>query len=168
MLEIEPQKLLKSVTHSTCYETSLSKQKSKYNYLFSIMIKKSKKCNFLTKNLNFISQNNNHLYKYFIVVYVCICVLSHFSHVWLSQLYGPYPARLLCPWDSPGKNTGVGCHVLLQGSSQPRDQTHISHVSCIYRWVLYHQCHLGSPMCINGFDQNIYSVFQWKNTIEVL
>ena len=25
------------------------------------------------------------------------------------------PARLLCPWDSPGKNTGVGCHVLLQG-----------------------------------------------------
>ena len=24
------------------------------------------------------------------------------------------PARLLCPWDSPGKNTGVGCHVLLQ------------------------------------------------------
>ena len=25
------------------------------------------------------------------------------------------PPRLLCPWDSPGKNTGVGCHVLLQG-----------------------------------------------------
>ena len=23
--------------------------------------------------------------------------------------------RLLCPWDSPGKNTGVGCHTLLQG-----------------------------------------------------
>ena len=21
----------------------------------------------------------------------------------------------LCPWDSPGKNTGVGCHALLQG-----------------------------------------------------
>ena len=25
------------------------------------------------------------------------------------------PSRLLCPWDSPGKNTGVGCHFLLQG-----------------------------------------------------
>ena len=25
------------------------------------------------------------------------------------------PVRLLCPWDSPGKNTGVGCHFLLQG-----------------------------------------------------
>ena len=25
------------------------------------------------------------------------------------------PTRLLCPWNSPGKNTGVGCHFLLQG-----------------------------------------------------
>ena len=25
------------------------------------------------------------------------------------------PARLLCPWDSSGKNVGVGCHFLLQG-----------------------------------------------------
>ena len=24
-------------------------------------------------------------------------------------------ARLLCPWDFPGKSTGVGCHALLQG-----------------------------------------------------
>ena len=24
------------------------------------------------------------------------------------------PTRLLCPWDFPGKNTGVGCHFLLQ------------------------------------------------------
>ena len=24
------------------------------------------------------------------------------------------PTRLLCPWDPPGKNTGVGCHFLLQ------------------------------------------------------
>ena len=29
--------------------------------------------------------------------------------------YGLQPARLLCPWDSPGKNTGVGCHTLFQG-----------------------------------------------------
>ena len=31
------------------------------------------------------------------------------------RLYGWLPARLLCPWDSLGKNTGVGCHALLQG-----------------------------------------------------
>ena len=29
------------------------------------------------------------------------------SHRW-------QPTRLLCPWDSPGKNTGVGCPFLLQ------------------------------------------------------
>ena len=32
------------------------------------------------------------------------------------QPRGLYPARLLCPWGSPGKNTGVGCHFLLQGT----------------------------------------------------
>ena len=25
------------------------------------------------------------------------------------------PPMFLCPWDSPGKNIGVGCHALLQG-----------------------------------------------------
>ena len=30
------------------------------------------------------------------------------------QSRGLYPARLLCPWNSPGKNTGLGCHFLLQ------------------------------------------------------
>ena len=30
------------------------------------------------------------------------------------QPHGPWPAGLLCSWDSPGKNTGVGCHFLLQ------------------------------------------------------
>ena len=29
-------------------------------------------------------------------------------------LHRRQPTRLLCPWDSPGKNTGVGCHFLLQ------------------------------------------------------
>ena len=29
--------------------------------------------------------------------------------------YGQQPARLLCPWDSSGKSTGVGCRALLQG-----------------------------------------------------
>ena len=31
------------------------------------------------------------------------------------QPHGLEPARLLCPWDFPAKNTGVGCHLLLQG-----------------------------------------------------
>jgi len=31
------------------------------------------------------------------------------------QPHGLQPTRLLCPWNFPGKNTGVGCHFLLQG-----------------------------------------------------
>ena len=31
------------------------------------------------------------------------------------QCFGLQPARLLCPWDSPGKNTGVGCCALPSG-----------------------------------------------------
>ena len=34
------------------------------------------------------------------------------------QPLGVYPTRLLCPWDFPGKNTGVGCHSHLQGIFQ--------------------------------------------------
>ena len=46
--------------------------------------------------------------------------------------------RFLCPWDFPGKNTGVGCPFLLQGIFQPRDQTRISCVSYIGKWILYY------------------------------
>ena len=28
--------------------------------------------------------------------------------------HGLQPTRLLCPWDFPGRRTGVGCHCLLQ------------------------------------------------------
>ena len=34
-----------------------------------------------------------------------------------------------CSWDSPGKNTGVGCHFLLQRSSWPRDRTQVSYIA---------------------------------------
>ena len=33
-----------------------------------------------------------------------------------SQHHGLQPTRLLCPWKSPGKSTGVGCHALLPNS----------------------------------------------------
>ena len=44
------------------------------------------------------------------------------------RLHGLQPARLLCPWNSPCKNTGVGSMPFFQGSSWPRDQ---NQVSCI-------------------------------------
>ena len=44
---------------------------------------------------------------------VCVCQVASVT----SDSSWPHvlqPARLLCPWDSPGKGTGVGCHALLQ------------------------------------------------------
>ena len=41
----------------------------------------------------------------------------------LSADHGPLPARLLCPWAYPGKNTGVSCHSLLQEIFKTGDQT---------------------------------------------
>ena len=54
--------------------------------------------------------------------------VSHLGSVVSDSLWphGLQPAKLLCPWDSPGNNTGVGCHALLQGSSRPGDGTRIS------------------------------------------
>ena len=49
-----------------------------------------------------------------------LLLLSHFSHVGLCAcgtllwLHRRQPTRLPRPWDSPGKNTGVGCRFLLQ------------------------------------------------------
>ena len=45
----------------------------------------------------------------------CACVLSCFRWVWPFVIPWTVAHRLLCQWDSPGKNTGVGCHALLQG-----------------------------------------------------
>ena len=44
---------------------------------------------------------------------MCWAVLSH--SVMSDSLQSHGPVRLLCPRNSPGKNTGVGCHALLQG-----------------------------------------------------
>ena len=52
-------------------------------------------------------------YKFCKVSYHC-AVLS--CLVVSLQPHGLQSARLLCPWDSPGKDTGVGCHALLQGT----------------------------------------------------
>jgi len=55
---------------------------------------------------------------------------------------GLWLTRLLCPWDSPGKNTGVGCHVLLQGIFPTQGlNPDLPHCG----WILYHLSHQGSP-----------------------
>ena len=53
--------------------------------------------------------------------FIYICILLLFSHSGISDFVTPWTVaiRLLCPWDFPGKNTGVGCdcHSLPQGIS---------------------------------------------------
>ena len=45
--------------------------------------------------------------------------------------HGLHPARLLCPWDSPGKDTGVGCQAFLQGIFPTQGSNIFSYVSCL-------------------------------------
>ena len=96
----------------------------------------------LTRNLNVCLVQNFNLVPYFIFVgtHRCLAVSVHFQLlkayfslicVCVTQscltLYGPMdysPTRLLCPWNSPGKNTGVGCHSFLQGKIQEEMATH--------------------------------------------
>ena len=54
-------------------------------------------------------------------VRMCGAVLSHFSCVQLCVTLWAVARRFLCPWDSPDKNTGVGCHFLLRGIFRPGD-----------------------------------------------
>ena len=57
----------------------------------------------------------------------------------VSDSFGPnglYPARLFHPWDSSGKNTGVGCHLFLQGIFLTHGSNLHLYISCIGRWVL--------------------------------
>ena len=53
-----------------------------------------------------------------VCVCMCVCVCVCISSSVVSDSLRPHGlqfARLLCPWDSSGKNTRVGCHSLLQG-----------------------------------------------------
>ena len=52
------------------------------------------------------------------------------------------PARLLCPWNSPGKNTAVGSRSLLQGIF-PTKGSNLGFLHC--RQILYCLSHQGSP-----------------------
>ena len=45
-------------------------------------------------------------------VSLCVCQVTSVVSDSL-RTYGLQPTRLPCPWDSLGKNTGVGCHFLL-------------------------------------------------------
>ena len=58
--------------------------------------------------------------------------------------------RFLCPWDSPGKNTGVGCHALLQGAL-PSQGLNLN-LFCLLHWQV------GSlPLALPGKSLSSYN-----------
>ena len=76
-----------------------------------------------------------------IYIYIWWLVVCSQSRVRLLQPHGLQPARLLCPWDFPGRILEWVTISFSRGSSQPRDRTH---VSCICRWFLYQLSYQGS------------------------
>ena len=77
---------------------------------------------------------------------VCVCMNTQpLSCVWLFVTPWMQPARLLCPWDFPGKNTRVGCHALLQGIFPTQGLN--PHLLGLLHWQVdsLPLSHLGSP-----------------------
>ena len=60
------------------------------------------------------------------------CMLGRFSHVQLFSTSWTVPTRLPCPRDSPDKNTGVGCHSLLQKIFPTQGLN--PHLLCLLHW----------------------------------
>ena len=77
------------------------------------------------------------------------CILSRFS--WYDSVWphGLQPTRLLCPWDSPSKNTGVDCHFLLQRIFLTQGQN--SGLLCLLHWqaASLPLAPPGKPRCID-------------------
>ena len=76
---------------------------------------------------------------------MCMCLVASFASDSLEpqRVYYSSPGSLV-HGDSPGKNTGVGCHTLLQGIFPTQG---LNPGLLYYRSILYHLSHQGSP-CI--------------------
>ena len=69
---------------------------------------------------------------------ILVVVVQSLSCPTLHGLWSP--ARLLCAWDSPGKNAGVGCHFLLQGIfSTQRSNPGLLHCRQVLYWLRYEE-----------------------------
>ena len=74
------------------------------------------------------------------------------SHSGVSDSVRPHrrkPTRHPCPWDSPGKNTGVGCHFLLQ-CMKVKSESEVAQ-SCLT---------LRDPMDCSPPGSSVHGVFQ--------
>ena len=91
--------------------------------------------------LSIVVKNTNELCRKLcplVVQFRVTCVLSCFSCVNSFQPRGLQPTRLLCPWGSSGKNTGVGCRALIQGIFPTLGSNPCVLGLLHYRRILYH------------------------------
>ena len=89
-------------------------------------------------------------------------LLSCFSHVQLSVWpYGPQPARLVCPWDSLGKGTRVGCHAPLQGIFLTQGLNSHLKLSPALQADSFLLSHQESPI---STLRNCYRVKEWRHS----
>ena len=73
---------------------------------------------------------------------VCMCVCAQLCLSGSLWPHGLQPTKCLCPWNSPGQNTGVGSLSLLQGIF-PTQGSNPGLPHC--RLILYQLSHKGSP-----------------------
>ena len=71
-----------------------------------------------------------HTVSFIWLCYQCVC--SVVQSCLTLRPHELYPARLLCPWYSLGKNTGMGCHFLLQGIFPTQESN--SAFLCLLHW----------------------------------
>jgi len=77
-----------------------------------------------------------------IAMCVCCSSVQLLSCVQLFATPWTIPTRILCPWNSPGKNTGVGSHSFLQGIFPTLG---LNLGLPYFRQIFYHLSHQGSP-----------------------
>ena len=73
--------------------------------------------------------------------------------------HGLQPSRLLCPWNPPGKNTGVGCHFLLQGIF-PTQGLNLGLLHC--RRSLYCLSHQGNSLLQEPQETQDFTILPWR------
>ena len=104
----------------------------------------------------------------YIIIHVHVCqVTSVCSSLWIPMDYSS--TRLLCPWDSPGKNTEVSCHTLLQGvfptqGSNPHLLQLLHSRKILYHWAT-RESHL---LYIYVLYRYAFELWCWRRLLGVL
>ena len=95
---------------------------------------------------------------------MCVCINTHthtYTHTLIHTVvsdslwpHGLQPTRPLCPWDSPGKNTRVGCIALLQGIFPTQGSN-----PCPLHPLLWETCSL--PLCLQESPYICIHIHKW-------